>query len=120
MSRTDLISRWEARRADLAKLHALVDGASLVAEFLLDLEQLGDSEPAVSLTEAAARKGYTADHFSRLIKLGKLRNWGRKHAPRVRVSECPTKPKPNGRLAGGYAKAYDVITDARSLVSTRR
>jgi hypothetical protein len=120
MSRTDLISRWEARRADLSKLHALVDGASLVAEFLLDLERLGDSEPAVSLTEAAAKKGCTADHLSRLIRLGKLRNWGRKYAPRVKVSECPTKPKPNGTLAGGYAKAYDVITDARSLVSTRR
>jgi hypothetical protein len=33
-----IITRWETRRIELAKLRAQVDGAALIEEFLGDLE----------------------------------------------------------------------------------
>lgn len=110
-----LIERWEAQKLELARRDASVKGAVLVDEFLRDLASLSDSEPAVSLSAAAARTGYTADHLSRLVRDGALKNYGRKHAPRVRLSECPTKPG----LTRPSAYAYDADADARSLGARR-
>lgn len=113
---SDVIERWEAKRGEFARYSAQVDGAALVTEMLADLESLAACETAVSLSVAAAQSGYCADYLSRLIREGKLTNYGRKHAPRVRLSECPTKP----RLAVSSQKSYDPRADARSLVSSRR
>lgn len=110
-----LVDRWEAKKAEWARLHVQVDGAALADEVLRDLASLSDSEPAVSLAAAAARTGYTADHLSRLIKAGSLTNYGRKHAPRVRLSECPTKPA----LTRPPAYPYNPDADARSLGARR-
>jgi hypothetical protein len=116
MSALDLLSRWESRRTELARLRAQVDGAALVEEFITDLEAIVGDEQPVTLTRAAAVTGYSADHLSRLIKTGKLKDHGRKHAPRVRVSECPRK----AAVATGDSGAYDPGTDALSLVGSRR
>lgn len=116
----EVVARWTARRNELQKLGATVDGAKICDEFLADLAALATSEGFVTLTEAARHTGYTADSLSRMIREGRLTNHGRKHAPRVRVSECPKKPaRPEG-LAGRYANAYHPDTDARSLVGSRR
>ncbi len=45
----------------------------------------------LSLTDAAARCGYSADHLGALIRASKIRNYGRKNAPRVKLSELPRK-----------------------------
>jgi hypothetical protein len=108
----DATARWEARRDELSTLHAQVDGAALVSQFLRDLDALIVDEPPVSLAAAAKRTGYSADHLSRLIRTGKLTDHGRKHAPRVRISECPKKV-----LAIRSSQAYNADTDARLLVS---
>lgn len=110
-----LIERWEARKLELARLHAHVDGAALADEILRDLASLNEAEPVVSLTAAAARTGYSADHLSRLVKAGSITNYGRKHAPRVKLSECPAKPA----LTKRSAYAYDADADARSLGARR-
>lgn len=120
-SMRDVIERWQAKRAELARYHAQVDGEALVAEMLADLDALADGEAAVSLPVAGNETGYSTDHLSRLIKEGKLTNYGRKHAPRVRLSECPRKSSASaGRLAGGAGMPYHPTTDARSLVGARR
>ena len=46
----------------------------------------------VSLNEAARRSGYSAEHIGRLVRLGTLQNYGRKHAPRVRLADLPLRP----------------------------
>lgn len=115
----DVIERWEVKRGDLARYSAQVDGAALVTEMLADLDALATGEAPVPLSVAAAETGYTPDHLSRLIKQAKLANYGRKYAPRVRVSECPRK-RTDRRLAGRDRVPYDARTDARSLVSARR
>lgn len=116
----DVIERWQKKRGELAGYKAQVDGAALVGEMLADLDALADGEAAVSLPVARAETGYSTDHLSRLIKDGKLTNYGRKHAPRVRLSECPRKRSATGNLAGGAGMSYHPTTDARSLVGARR
>lgn len=120
MIHTEVVALWTARRDELRKLGAIVDGARLCDEFLADLAALAASEGFVTLTEAARHTGYTADSLSRMIREGKLTNHGRKHAPRVRVSECPWKSVRTDGLAGRHANAYHPDTDARSLVGSRR
>jgi hypothetical protein len=71
-------------------VHAQVDGASLVGQFLRDLNDLAGGELSMSLCPSV-RTGYSADDLGRLIKSGRLTDYGRKHAPRVKVSECPQK-----------------------------
>jgi hypothetical protein len=112
----EAVTRWEARQAELSQLHAQVDGAALVGQFLLDLEALTKDEPPVSLTTASERSGYSTGHLARLVKSGRLKDYGRKHAPRVRISECPRK----ATLAVGGGRPYNADTDARSLVGSRR
>lgn len=117
----DVIERWEAKRGELARYHAQVDGEALVTEMLADMESLAAGEAPVPLSVAAAETGYTTDHLSRLIKEGKLANHGRKHAPRVKLSDCPRKRSTaGGRLAERDGLAYHPRTDARSLVGARR
>ena len=111
----DLIARWSARRADFARLHALVDGSSLIDEILSDLEQLAarTDEEGLTLAQASKRCGYAPDSLSRLIRQEKLTNIGRRGAPRVRASELPKRP--SNKLAEHGSRPYDPSTDARLL-----
>lgn len=111
----ELVDRWEAKKAEWARLRAQVDGAALADEVLHDLASLEEAEPVLSLAEAAKRTGYSPDHLSRLVRDGALANYGRKGAPRVKLSECPAKPA----LRKSYAPAYNATADARAL-GTRR
>lgn len=109
--------RWLARRDELRRLHALVDGATLCEELLGELDQLADTAAAelLSLGQAAAESGYSADHLGRLIREGKLVNAGRANAPRIRRRDLPRKVRRT--VAPGDEHSYDPDADARSLVS---
>lgn len=48
----------------------------------------------LTLAEASKVSGYSVDHLGRLIAQKKLRNVGRRHAPRVLRGELPIKPRP--------------------------
>ncbi len=111
MNPKELIAAWRSRRAEWNRLHVHVDGASLADEVIRDLEALTADEPLLTLTTAASKCGYTADHLSRLIRKKTLQNHGKKGSPRVKLSECPQKAK----LANGAGEAYDPAADARRL-----
>lgn len=89
----DVIARWSARHDEFRRFGAHVDGARLCAEILADLERLAsaDDEDLLSLEEAAARSGYSADHLGRLVRQGRIPNAGRPHAPRIRAKDLPRK-----------------------------
>jgi len=53
------------------------------------LKALGDE--SLTLVEAAALSGYSADHLGHLVRHRKLRNVGRKNAPRIRRADLPIK-----------------------------
>lgn len=116
---SEIISRWTTRRDELRSLRASVDGGTLCDEVLADLERLSRSdEEGLTLAQAARRSGYTSDHIGRLVRDGKLKNVGRKHAPRVLVSELPQRS--TVQIASARNPAYDPDADARSLRAVRR
>ncbi len=113
-------ARWLARRDELRRLHALVDGALLCDELLAELDRLKDDtahEP-LTLQRAAVESGYSPDHLGRLLREGKLANAGRPNAPRIRRGDLPAKAR--RAVASGSVRAYDPAADARSLVSRLR
>ncbi len=48
-------------------------------------------EQTLTLVEAAEVSGYTADHIGSLVRRGKIANYGRPNAPRVRRADLPIK-----------------------------
>ncbi len=54
----------------------------------------------LTLSQAAAENGYSADHLARLIREGRLPNAGRKHRPLVRRCDLPSKGDALGDVAG--------------------
>jgi hypothetical protein len=110
---------WEEKVAGFyEQMGATVNAAALTRTIVADLREIRrrTEEATVSLTAAALATGYSADHLARLVKTGKLTNHGRKHAPRVKVSECPRKPA----IAATDGQRYNADTDALSLVGSRR
>jgi hypothetical protein len=114
----DLAERWQRRRDDLARLRALVDGATLCDEFLASLEdcerEVGNS--TITLAEAARISGYSAEHLARLVRSGTIPNRGRKFSPRVSASDLPRRIR---NVVREREREYDAVTDARSLKARR-
>lgn len=108
-----LPSAWRERAEDLKRWGA--DGAACALEHAAEeLERVlaAESETLLTLTEAAARTGYSRDHIGRLIRRGTVPNAGRKNAPKVRLRDLSAiKPK----LAAPSVDEYDPASDARSL-----
>ena len=90
---TSLRVRWEARRDDLRRLHAQVDGAVLIDELLGEVSSLYESQSLepVTLAEASRIGGYSVDHLQRLVSGGQLENIGKKGRPRIRRGDLPLK-----------------------------
>lgn len=110
----DLPAAWRQRAEDL-KRWAAADGAACALERAAEeLEQAlkAEAETLLTLTEAAARTGYSSDHIGRLVRTGAVANAGRKNAPKVRLGDLSAiKPK----LAAQPSGAYDPVSDARGL-----
>jgi hypothetical protein len=114
----EILERWIARRDELERLHASVDGAKLCEDVVNDLEKLivAREEATVTLTEAAEITGYSTDHLARLVKNGRIRNAGRKYRPLLMLRDLPVRPR---LIADTAAGRYDPNTDARSLRARR-
>ena len=93
-SPTDLPPTWRERAKGLARYAPTV--ATAIEELADELAAvLAESDETLLSLEAAGREsGYSADHLGRLVKQGSLRNYGRKHAPKVRRGDLPRKPMP--------------------------
>src|SRR3954453_23038027 len=85
MTLAELRLAWTERRDEWRRLGVSVDGAKLCEEVLADLGALDASgEQALSLVEAAAECGYSADPLGRLVRSGAIPNAGRENAPKIR------------------------------------
>ena len=113
---------WEKRRDDYARLPAQVNAASLIEQMLGELNEVTARETTqlLTLTQAAHVSGYSADHLGRLVRSGKLTNYGRRHAPRVRSGDLPRRARRWAGLRELNQTQYDPVTDARSLRSLNR
>lgn len=88
----DLPRSWR----EMAKNQRLL-GAEAQAKTLewcaLELENSFRSaqDTLLNLTEASQVSGYSSTHLGRLIKDGKIQNYGRPNAPRARQADLPRK-----------------------------
>ena len=116
MTRQDFVTRWRARRDELARLGAQVDGAKLCDEVLADVDALltDEDEALLGLQDASVRSGYSSDHLRRLHRLGKLpaRRDGRRLF--FRAGDLPKKP---AVVDARPVRAYDPIADARRVAT---
>ena len=116
MNREDFVRRWRARRDELARLGAHVEGAKLCDEVLADFEAVttSEDEALLSLPDATTRSGYSSDHLRRLHRLGKLpaRRDGRRLF--FRAGDLPKKPSV---VDARPVRAYDPISDARRVAT---
>lgn len=117
MTPDELHQRWSIRREEFARLGAQVDAARVIDEFLTDLAEASHDEgdQLLSIREAARLSGYSVEHLARSVRHGRIPNSGRKNKPLIRRNDLPQKPK--SLLARGDNEPYDVIADARSLMS---
>lgn len=118
MTQAELLARWEERRGAYAGVAALVEAAKLITEFLSDVRRLtlADEKRVLTLKVAAAESGYSTEHLARLIREGRIRNAGRRYAPRVYAVDLPVRRT----FAQIGARSYDVDTDARTLRNGRQ
>ncbi len=90
---------------------------SLAEEIERDLGEWED-EP-LTIKDAAAESGYSAEHLRRLVREGKLgseRAPGGKSHIRLRRADLPTKPsKRYKEVAENQTSTYDPEEDARSI-----
>jgi hypothetical protein len=117
-----LVEHWRAE-ADVFRRYGQESLAGVCELHAREVEAAlatAQCEP-LTLTEAAAESGFSADHLGRLVREGKLPNAGRSGAPRVRRADLPTKVREKERrpLASSDDGGYDPLTDARSLMSRR-
>src|SRR6059036_510536 len=97
----DLPTTWRERAAYLDQFGDPTSARHwklAAVELEAALKAVGDE--TLTLVEAAALSGYSADHLGHLVRHGQLRNVGRKNAPRIRRADLPLKsPTKPGRPA---------------------
>lgn len=93
MTRQDFRAKWEAKREEWSRLQAIMPAGPLIGELLADLDAVDRHEgmELLTLTAAGERCGYSPDSLGRMIREGRLTNYGRPKAPRVRASDLPRK-----------------------------
>src|SRR5688500_16967490 len=92
MTPADLVVRWREQAAQYDRDGQ--PGGRLLGRVAKELEAalVEHDSTLVGLNDGARLSGYSADHLGRLVKSGKLQNYGSKHRPRVRIGELPRKP----------------------------
>lgn len=88
----DLVPGWRERAKILQPFSPSAAEAFTQAADDLERALREAYTDAVDLQKAAEYSGYTPDHLTRLIRQGRLRNVGRKFAPRVLRQDLPIKP----------------------------
>jgi hypothetical protein len=92
MTLAELVAKWTAREAEWSQLGVACDGGKLAREILCDLAMVrADASNAVTPVEAARASGYHPESICRLIRTGKIVNYGTPRRPRVRLDEIPRK-----------------------------
>lgn len=131
MAANDLPARWLERAVQLAPYAPAAAEAFRRAAAELEAERSTDVV-TVTPTEAAAVTHYHPESICRLIRTGKVTNYGTKHRPRVRLDELPRKaaasatpetvepPKPPRHVAGSIGTASDIARDALAERMGRR
>ena len=110
-----LAPRWREEALILEGRYGDPRAAELFRLCARELEEAvrSDQDESLTLQEAAATSGYSADHIRHQVADGKLPNVGRKGSPRVRRGDLPLKSGPRGRTT-----SCDAAATARSILKS--
>src|SRR5687768_12250161 len=91
MTPVDLVAAWRTEAAHIRPFnagaaHAFDQAARELEEALTTVDN-----PLLTLIQAAERCGYHRESVARLVRRGKLRNYGTPRRPLVRASDLPKK-----------------------------
>ncbi|HWZ60620.1 MAG TPA: hypothetical protein VNW46_16680 [Gemmatimonadaceae bacterium] len=116
----DLLVAWR-HRADVFATHGAGQTATTIKALAAELESAirAEDEQPLTLREGSAASGFSVDHLGRLVREGKIRNVGRKFAPRILRVDLPTRPGHHRQVASVDRTEYDPAADARSLRERR-
>lgn len=117
LSVRELALTWRRRAQEMRRFGALPNAASFeVAADELEAALRDENDQPLTLGQAAAESGYSEDHLGRELRLGRIPNAGKRHAPRIRRADLPRKPRHSSARPFGE---YDPVADARSLLADR-
>ena len=105
-----LADRWEAEAETLEHYHD-ARGAATARLHATELREVVKAQAGelLSPSEAEEASGYSRRRLRELEADGRLKNHGRKGAPRYRRSDLPTKPRADDR--------FDAAAEARRLIT---
>jgi len=108
-----LAEQWRAEARLLRERYADERGARLCEAHVAELETTlrAAADEALTLEQAAAESGYSPERLRKLIADGTIPQAGRRHAPRVKRGDLPTRAR---RPAA--STQYDPDADALRLV----
>ena len=111
----DLLSEWRSA----AKLFREHEQAATAVAYEKCADQLEDvlaleSACALTLQEAAAESGYSADHLGRMVREGKIPNAGKARAPRIAQRDLPRKPDIAPRSSRTHLDGTQIVRSAIS------
>ena len=92
LSAADLLVEWRLE-ADRMATRGFVEPAQVIRSMADQLSAVLGHEGSAILTlrQASAESGYSADHLRRMVSAGDVENAGRRGAPRIRRSDLPRK-----------------------------
>ena len=116
-----LVAAWRAQAATLRAYAAEPQAVALercAADLDAALAAAGDE--TLMLSESALVSGYSTRQLRQMIADGRVRDHGRKHAPRLRRAKLPHKPAPATRATTGQGGGFDPVAGAQRLARTLR
>ena len=118
MTRNLLRAGLAARRDEYRKVDAQVDGAKLIDDFMVQLEELWahEDDAEIGLAEAEAVTGYSGRTLRRKVATGALRASKRGNRLYFRAADLPHR---RGSLDRPPVGSYDPIADARQVAARR-
>lgn len=87
----ELVTQWRTEATTLER-NGYGEAARVLERCATDVELYQPVEAAVPLAVAKAQCRYTYQHLWRLVRDGRLTNYGTPKRIRVRLSELPRKP----------------------------
>lgn len=108
----ELPATWR-ERADLLEAHGAGEAARTCRVLADELEAAlrATAEARLTLAEATRESGYSERRLRELLSDGAIPNAGRKHAPRIRRSDLPRKPRTE------VGNGFDPASEARRIIA---
>lgn len=105
MTPEELAAAWRRRAHELRPFSESAAVAFTRAADELEAVLSTATTALVNLSEASRLSGFSPDHLGRLVRVGRLRNYGSANRPRLRVGDLPRKAMLTASRARGILKA---------------